>query len=407
MKKKIIVLLAALCVVSLVGGCGTKKEDSNQKKQETQDSKDNKGSGSLDESSLGYDLDECVDLGEYMGLKLTVATRKVTDEDVKSSINSMLTSYEVYEETDKTTVEEGDVANIDYEGVKDGVAFDGGTAQGANLIIGSNSFIDGFEDGLIGKKVGEKVKLELTFPENYGNPELNGKEVIFNVTVNKILKTKTYDTVTDKDVTTNFSSQGYENVKDLEKGVKEQLETSNESTKETETENMLFQELHNNCKVDVPEDLLKEKVDDYIEQFTSNIQTNYGVELKDYLSTINTTEEEFKEQVEQMVKESLENQMILEAIAKKEKIELDDEEFTEYKNDIISQYGYEDEEDLVEQFGEAYLKNAFLSEKTLDILIDNAVITYEEKDTSTDSTESEKEEEGDKEEENDKEEEKE
>ena len=108
-----------------------------------------------------------------------------------------------------------------------------------------------------------------------------------------------------------------------------------------------------------------------------------------------------------MVKESLENQMILEAIAKKEKIELDDEEFTEYKNDIISQYGYEDEEDLVEQFGEAYLKNAFLSEKTLDILIDNAVITYEEKDTSTDSTESEKEEEGDKEEENDKEEEKE
>ena len=162
MKKKIIVLLAALCVVSLVGGCGTKKEDSNQKKQETQDSKDNKGSGSLDESSLGYDLDECVDLGEYMGLKLTVATRKVTDEDVKSSINSMLTSYEVYEETDKTTVEEGDVANIDYEGVKDGVAFDGGTAQGANLIIGSNSFIDGFEDGLIGKKVGEKVKLELT-----------------------------------------------------------------------------------------------------------------------------------------------------------------------------------------------------------------------------------------------------
>ena len=183
MKRKITALIIAVCAVSLIGGCGGKG---------TSDKGQNTAEGTEDSdgetSATSYNVDECVKLAEYKGLEVTLGAYEVKEEDVKSNIESTLASYPNYIDTDKTTVEEGDIANIDYEGLKDGVAFEGGTAQGANLEIGSNSFIDGFEDGLIGKKVGEDVELNLTFPEDYQNTELAGQAVVFKVKINKIVK---------------------------------------------------------------------------------------------------------------------------------------------------------------------------------------------------------------------------
>lgn len=373
MKKKMIVLLAVLCAVSLVGGCGNKK-DSGTEQEDTGDT----NVSDVQTGEVSYDVEQCVKLGEYKGLELTLGSYEVMDEDVRSDIESTLASYPAYEDTDKTTVEEGDVVNIDYEGLKDGVAFDGGTAQGANLEIGSDSFIDGFEDGLIGKKVGEKVALNLTFPEQYQNEELAGQAVVFNVTINKIVEEKymTYDTVTDEFVADNFISEGYQTVDDMKKGVREKLESNNETNKMTDTQNAVFDKLRETCTVTLPDGLLDQKIQEYMEQFESNLKNSYNMELADYLSSTGTTEDDFNAQVHQYIEDSLTNQLIMEAIAKKENIEADEEGFAEYKQGIITDYGYESEDALMEQYGEDYVKNAYVSDKAMQYVIDNAKVTY-------------------------------
>lgn len=373
MKKKMIVLLAVLCAVSLVGGCGNKK-DSGTEQEDTGDT----NVSDVQTGEVSYDVEQCVKLGEYKGLELTLGSYEVMDEDVRSDIESTLASYPAYEDTDKTTVEEGDVVNIDYEGLKDGVAFDGGTAQGANLEIGSDSFIDGFEDGLIGKKVGEKVALNLTFPEQYQNEELAGQAVVFNVTINKIVEEKymTYDTVTDEFVADNFISEGYQTVDDMKKGVREKLESNNETNKMTDTQNAVFDKLRETCTVTLPDGLLDQRIQEYMEQFESNLKNSYNMELADYLSSTGTTEDDFNAQVHQYIEDSLTNQLIMEAIAKKENIEADEEGFAEYKQGIITDYGYESEDALMGQYGEDYVKNAYVSDKAMQYVIDNAKVTY-------------------------------
>ncbi len=389
MKKKIVVLLAAVCVVTLLGGCGTEKNNNTQKSNtetENKNTNSNSEEKSGNTTEITYNVDDYVELGEYKGLEITLGSYDVTEEDVKNQINSIVLSYPAYEDTDKKEVENGDFVNIDYEGLKDGVAFDGGTANGAILEIGSGTFIDGFEDGLIGKKVGEEIKLDLTFPENYQNEELAGQAVVFNVTVNKIVNKKdmNYDTLTDKYVTDNFSNQGYKNVTEFKEGVKEQLETSNKATKESDTQKAINQKLAETCKVNgFPEGLLKQNIDQYMEDFQAQLKSAYGIELAEYLQSVNSTEEDFNAQVEQYVTESLENQLILEAIAKKEKIEIDEKEFDEYVKGVVAEYNYESEEAFIKQFGEDYVRSVYISENTMKMLEESAKITYEEKSTET------------------------
>ena len=160
-----------LFVALLLSGCGMKEEDMKYLKD--------------------FDPSKYVTLGEYKGMNITIPKTEVTDEDVDSYIDYLLSANESYVDiTDRDVAQNGDVANIDYEGKKDGVAFDGGTAQGYDLNLGSGVFIDGFEDGVVGMKVGETKDLTLTFPDNYANEDLAGAEVVFTVTLNSIKEAK-------------------------------------------------------------------------------------------------------------------------------------------------------------------------------------------------------------------------
>lgn len=376
MKKRIMLLLCLVCTMALLGGCGTEKKDGSDKKSTTEES------GSKEETKkIEYNVDDYVELGDYKGLKVELGAYEVTDEDVRNEIETILLSYPVYEDLDKDTVADGDFVNIDYEGLKDGTAFVGGTAEGAVLEIGSNSFIDGFEEGLIGAKVGDEVALDLTFPENYQNEELAGQAVVFNVKVNKIVSKSdmTYDMLDDEFVKANLSSQGYENVDEFKKGVREELESGKESTKNSETHAALVQEVKKVCKVNgFPEGLLEQKKQEYVEQFTSNLKMNFGMELEEYLKTANTTEEQFDDQVDQYVTENLETQLIIEAIAKKENFEIEEKKFADYKKSVVEDFGYESEEALLEQYGEEYVKTVYLNEQIVKLLEESAEITYSE-----------------------------
>ncbi|MBU5473081.1 trigger factor [Roseburia sp. MSJ-14] len=370
MKKKLVVLLAAVCAVSMLGGCGSDKK--NDKKS---DKKESKSTVSID-----YNASDYVTLGDYLGMQVALDSNyEVTDDDVKSKIETLIASYPAYEDTDKTTVENGDFVNIDYEGLKDGVAFDGGTAKGTVLEIGSNKFIDGFESGLIGANVGDTVSLNLTFPENYQSTELAGQAVVFNVTINKIVTKQdiNYDNITDQYVADNFSSQGYETVQALKDGVKEQLTKSNESTKETDTQSAILEKLQEVCTVNsLPDGVLDQRVKDYKDEMEKTLKDKYNMSVEDYLSSMNETQEEFDTEVNDYMQKNLEVELILTAIADKEGIEVDEDGYKEYINNIISNGNYADENALMDEYGEDYVKNIYRNNKAMDLITEKAVVTY-------------------------------
>lgn len=365
MKKIAVILAAGLCLAVMLAGCG--KENT-----EEDTSKEDKASVSVED----YDAQEYVTLGEYLGMELSVEKSEVTEEDIRNYVEEVIKMYPPYEETDKTVIEDGDFVNIDYEGLLDGEAFTGGTAAGYVLEIGSHSFIDGFEDGLVGAKVGEKLALDLTFPDPYqNNPDLAGKAVIFNVTVNSIVQKvdMTYDTITDEYVSEQF---GQETVEQFKEDVKSTLSGTTEYYAESNMRSLAISKLQEICTVkDLPKELLDQRVADYKQQVEESV-TAQGTTLPEYLEQNDMTEEEFNDSVLEDMKANLEFEFILQAIAAKEKIELDEEGFQTFAANMASNYGFESQEALFKEYGEDYVKQIYLGNKAIDFVLENAKVTY-------------------------------
>ena len=319
MKKKIVAVLLCLTLAFSVTGCG---KDKKSESVENTESTEVVSSAAIDFDPLDY-----VELGDYMGLSVTLTDDySVSDDDVKTFVEkSVIENYPYYTDTDKTVVEDGDAVNIDYEGLKDGVAFSGGTATGAVLEIGSNTFIDGFEEGLIGAKVGDKVTLNLTFPESYGNTELAGQDVVFNVTINKIVEKQdiTFDNMTDEYVAyvNDKASLGYDTVDELKTDARNYLESSKESSKKSAIRSAVMDKLGEVCTVkELPDGLLDARMEEVMAQYESYYCSD-GSSLKDYVeNTAKQDYDEFVSNVTDEVTSDLKTQMILEAIAEKEGI---------------------------------------------------------------------------------------
>lgn len=329
-----------------------------------------------------YDVEKYVTLADYDGMEVEVAGDfDVSDEDIVGYINSMLAYYPSYKDTDKQTVEDGDYVNIDYEGKKDGVAFDGGTAKDYVLGIGTNTFIDGFEEGLIGVNVGDTVDLNLTFPEDYQSADLAGADVVFTVTVNKIVEkeTTTYDTLTDEFVADNLN---YDTVDALYDGAKSYMEQSNTQSQVAAERQAVLDKLIENSKIAIPDGLLEMKVDQYIQQFT-NQNCSDGKTLSDYLSTnYNMTEEDFKSTITKEMEANLNDEMVLEALVKAEGETLDADGFSEYISTAMKNGSYNTEEELYAAYdsdyedGRSYLEHRYLLTNALTNLMDKCEITY-------------------------------
>lgn len=325
-------------------------------------------------SVLDYELSEYVKLCDYSQLSVDVNYVKVDDEYVINAINQTLQSYPGYEETDKQTVEDGDLVNIDYVGTVDGEEFDGGSAKGSHLSIGSGQFIDGFEDGLVGASVGDKVTLNLTFPEDY-EESLAGKDVVFVVTVNSIDEEVfyTYEELTDDFVADNF---GYETVEDFYDYVKSYYKDSMESTKQSDARTALVQKLVQECEVTVPEELLINRSKEYLASFRESVE-QAGLSVTDYLqNNYGYGPSEFEEQILSMMNESLCQQMVLAAISEQEGIEADEEGLEEYINAYVSYYGFQDKEELFAEYPEQELTLAYVCNSVVDKLLDTCEVNY-------------------------------
>ena len=303
------------------------------------------------------DLSKAVELGEYKGIAIDTSSeeyKKLYD----SVIGSDVSNNNLYVKKTEGKVKEGDTANIDYEGKKDGVAFDGGTAQGYDLEIGSGSFIEGFEDGLIGVEVGKTVDLNLTFPKDYQSEELKGAKVVFTVKVNYITTDEPRE---PKDY---YAELGYKSLKDYE-----------EATKKTAIENYLIDSITNSSKFkEHPQkdmDLLFNSTKTIVEK---NVQSSYGIDFATYLSYMGSTEEKFKEE---QVKPMLESYMLLYAIADKENIKVEQKDITRKIDDAVKEIGNAEvtADTLKEYYGDYYFETMAYSEKVLDYMYENAKIS--------------------------------
>ncbi len=310
-----------------------------------------------------YTATDYVTVGEYKGLNIVVEPKDVSDADVESSVNAEIQAKELYET--EGTVEDGDLVNIDYEGKKDGVAFAGGTAQGADLKIGSDSFIDGFEDGLIGVKVGETVDLNLTFPEDYPSEDLAGQAVVFTVTVNYIVPELT------DDLAAVLSEEAYVTADSYRESVRETLASEDQRF---QVYNEIMTQVYNTCTVnDYPQELVDFAMASIKNSYIQAAQES-GMSLSDLVAAYGMTEEQFDEVLLQNIKGSLQQELILKAIAETEGITVSDEEYEAGCEEYAASYGYPTVEQFKEDFDRPTVEISLMMEKTMEMISDNAVI---------------------------------
>ena len=307
MKKKIIAALVGICTVVVMTGCGNK----------------------------GISNDK-ITIKQYKGLEVEkVDPVEVTDTDVEDSINSTLQTKSTQNDITDRPAQEGDVVTIDYEGKKDGVAFDGGTAQDQQLELGSGSFIDGFEDGIVGHNIGETFDLNLTFPEDYQSEDLAGQAVVFTVTLDKISEVIV-------------------------------PELTDELVAELEQQQNVWDALMEQCTVEkYPKDKKQETIDNITTQYGS-IASMYGMDDVDTF-----LEQAFGVTSEVMAENIIKQEYAVDLIAEKENLKISDEEYKKGLEEYATQYGYTDSAELEDAVGKKEVKRALLQDKVTDWLVDN------------------------------------
>ena len=335
------------------------------------------------EKATGIDAinpDDYVTLGNYKNLEVAADHYDFTDEELKQYIDQDLeyyvSSYELYDylETDKQTVSMNDVVNIDYVGKKDGVAFDGGTAQGAHLEIGSGRFIDGFEDGLVGVNVGETVELNLTFPEEYlNNEELAGQDVVFTVSVNSIDEAKLPDY--DEDFFASFGIEGVTNYDDYTEYAKGFIVEACEEQNETLIETALWDQVVENCEIkEIPQILLDEKLaelDSDLEEYA----TQYGVDTDTMIGYMGYDAESYETQRQSVAKSEAEKDLICMAIAKAEGIEITDEDIKAISQEEYEGYGFTSAAEMIASKSDEYLRSYVRYRRIIGVIKETATIS--------------------------------
>ncbi len=276
-----------------------------------------------------------VKLGEYKGLAYNLENTDVTDEELDAELTRMRETY-----ADLTTkegaAEDGDTVNIDYEGFKDGVPFDGGKAENYNLLLGSGSFIPGFEEQLVGASAGEEKELNLTFPEDYHAEDLKGAAVVFKVKVNEV-KTKVLPEI-DDDFAKDVNAPGVETVDDLKKLVRDRLEGNKKNAAEEKADNDLFEALTSAAEVDLPDVLVDEQIDGMVNQLSAQL-AQYGMKVENFLQMQNKTVEDLRNDQRPQAERDVKLRLVLEKIASVENIEVTDEELEKEYADLAEQYG--------------------------------------------------------------------
>ena len=287
-------------------------------------------------------LKPVVKLGQYKGLNVKKESVEVTKKEVEENIEAMRKRYAENVEKDGN-VENGDIAIIDFEGFKDGVAFEGGKGENYSLTIGSGTFIPGFEEQLIGMKKGEEKEINVTFPSDYHSEELKGQPVVFKVKVNEVKTIKVPEL--DKDFFEDLGMEGVDSKETLEKQVEENIKVRKEQNAENKYFDDLLEAAGKNVEVDIPHVMIHEEIDRMIKQYEENLKMQ-GLTLKQFYQFTNSDEKALKDQMHEEAEKRVLYRLMLEEIAKEEKIEIDDDQANKEAESLASKYNMKKDEFL-------------------------------------------------------------
>lgn len=395
MKKKTYLVILALCAAMAMTACGTsagQKEEtkSTAESQDTADEKDSKAADSAesdsDKESTGTvsgdtrlvsvdDVSKYVTIGQYKGLSLDKSVEAVTDDMVDGRIKEELQNKA--EEVTEGSVQNGDVVTINYVGTKDGVVFDGGTANNYELTIGSGTFIDGFEDGIIGMKKGQTKDLDLTFPEEYSSEELAGQEVVFKVTLQSF---KRAPELTDDWAAKNTDCKTAEEYR-------KEIRTTLEDEAKTSAQNTLRETAWNTV---LSASEVKEYPQDDMDTAKTEFKTLYenyakqgDMTLEDFVKAQGISMDDFEEQSSQYAEYKVKQNLIVQGIMDAENMTLEDEKSLSIQDELIKAYNVKDLAALVDKYGQAAVDESIGLLRVEDFILDNA--TVEEKVTAGDT----------------------
>ena len=379
MRKFIKAGLCGLTAAMLVcGGCSAKTENSPSAQEENAETKSGAESGAQDGETSAEDgateeyiAEGSITLGDYKGIPVTVGKAEVTEEEIDQVIENYLNSSATYEESDEAAAL-GDTVNIDYKGLMDGEAFDGGSDTNFDLLLGSGRFIAGFEDGLVGVKKGEKRDLNLSFPDPYlNNPDMAGRAVVFEVTVNAVKK-RVVPELTDEFVAASFPED--KTVEGLRKSLREMLLNQKQSQIDNSRDSQLLDEAVNRSEIVCATDRVNEAMDLQIDSIT-RMAAGYGYDLASYAGLMGMDEAGLRAELKAAAIYMVKQEMTLDAIAEAEGITVSGED----KEALAKEYGYESLSDILKSEGvtEELVEDTVRKQKALRVLSDNAQITEE------------------------------
>ena len=305
-----------------------------------------------------------VKIKKYKSLGVKKEEVKVTKEEIANEIENLRMRYADLE-IKEGKIESGDIAVIDFEGFKDGVAFEGGKGENYSLTIGSNTFIPGFEDALIGHKSGEDVDVKVTFPKDYQSEELKGQKAVFKVKIHEV-KTKVLPEL-NEDFFLDLEMADVKTKKDLEKVTEDQIKARKEYDIENKYVDELLAAVAKNTTVDIPNELVEEEIDHMIHEYAHNLE-HQGISLDMFFKYTNSDENALREQMRNDAETRVKYRFMLDEIANLEKIEISDKEAKEEAEKLAKRYNVSKEEFIAQVGGIEVLKNDLRIGKAIDVL---------------------------------------
>ena len=327
----------------------------------------------LDENGLKYTISVYVkpefELGKYEGVEVPYKDIEVTDKDVEDELERMAKRNSSLEEVSDRPAAEGDTVTIDYEGFKDGVAFEGGKGEGYNLKLGSKSFIPGFEEQVAGHSVGEEFTIEVKFPEEYHAEDLKGADAAFNVKIHAI-KTEVVPELDDefaKDVSE------FDTLEELKADVRAKQQERADKDNKAGFENETVRAVCDNCEIDIPESMVQNEVEQMADDQAARM-SNQGIGLDMYLQYVGQSMDDFKKSLEPMARVRVKSSLVIEKITEKLNPEVTEEDYNEELSQIANTYKI-DVEEVKKSIGEdsAFIKDSIRARKTVEYLASKAV----------------------------------
>ncbi len=289
-----------------------------------------------------------VKISNYKGLKVAKEKVKVTKEEIEHELNHILDDYSETRTKEKGKLAKGDIAVIDFEGFNDGVPFEGGKAENYELEIGSNAFVPGFEDQLVGMANNDEKEIKVTFPEDYPHTELKGKEVVFKVKLHEIKEKVTREF--DEELFEDLAIEGVDSKEKLEKHIEDEIKAHKEEHAENEYVDKLLEEVAKNVEVDIPEDMVEEEIDRLIERYDQSLKMQ-GISIDMYYEFTKSTEKDLRATLEKDAYKNTLYRLMIEEIKNEENVTVTDKEVEEEIDNMAKMHKMK-KEDILKQIGD-------------------------------------------------------